>query len=47
VEKAGEPDEAAMYRQLEEWEKLHLHLLENAYDLVKERIWAENQFAPF
>ena len=47
ADKAGEPDEAAMYRQLEEWEKLHLHLLENAYDLVKERIWAENQFAPF
>jgi rubrerythrin len=47
AEKATQPDEAAMYRQLEEWEKLHLHLLEKAYDLLKERIWAENRFAPF
>lgn len=45
--KATQPDEASMYRQLEEWEKLHLHLLEKAYDLLKERIWAENRFAPF
>jgi rubrerythrin len=45
--KATQPDEASMYRQLEEWEKLHLHILEKAYDLLKERIWAENRFAPF
>lgn len=45
--KAIEPDEVSMYGQLEEWEKLHLHLLEKAYDLLKERIWAENRFAPF
>ncbi|MGB9666261.1 MAG: ferritin-like domain-containing protein [Candidatus Cryosericum sp.] len=47
AEHATQPDEASMYSQLEEWEKLHLHLLEKAYDLLKERIWAENQFAPF
>ncbi len=47
AEKATQPDEAALYTQLEEWEKLHLHLLEKAYDLLKERIWAENRFAPF
>jgi len=47
AEKATQPDEASLYRQLEEWEKLHLHLLEKAYDLLKERIWAENRFAPF
>lgn len=47
AEQATEPNEASMYGQLEEWEKLHLHLLEKAYDLLKERIWAENQFAPF
>jgi hypothetical protein len=41
------PDEVSLYRQLEEWEKLHLHLLEKAYDLLKERIWAERRFAPF
>jgi hypothetical protein len=41
------PDEASLYRQLEEWETLHLHLLEKADDLLKERIWAENRFAPF
>jgi hypothetical protein len=40
-------DEASLYRQLEEWEKLHLHLLEKACDLLKGRIWAENRFAPF
>jgi hypothetical protein len=40
-------DEASLYRQLEECEKLHLQLLEKAYDLLKERIWAENRFAPF
>jgi rubrerythrin len=45
--KATQPDEASLYRHLEEWEKLHLHLLEKAYDLLKERIWAENRFAPF
>jgi len=45
--KATQPDETSMYAQLEEWEKLHLHLLEKAYDLLKERIWAENRFAPF
>jgi rubrerythrin len=45
--KATQPDEASLFRQLEEWEKLHLHLLEKAYDLLKERIWAENRFAPF
>jgi len=47
AEKATQRDEASLYRQLEEWEKLHLHLLEKAYDLLKERIWAENRFAPF
>jgi rubrerythrin len=47
AEKATQPDETSLYRQLEEWEKLHLHLLEKAYDLLKERIWAENRFAPF
>lgn len=47
AEKATQPDEVSLYRQLEEWEKLHLHLLEKAYDLLKERIWAENRFAPF
>lgn len=47
AERATQPDEASLYSQLEEWEKLHLHLLEKAYDLLKERIWAENQFAPF
>jgi rubrerythrin len=47
AEKVTQPDEASLYRQLEEWEKLHLHLLEKAYDLLKERIWAENRFAPF
>jgi len=47
ADKATQPDEASLYRQLEEWEKLHLHLLEKAYDLLKERIWAENNFAPF
>jgi len=47
AEKATQPDEVSLYKQLEEWEKLHLHLLEKAYDLLKERIWAENRFAPF
>jgi len=47
AERATQPDEASLYSQLEEWEKLHLHLLEKAYDLLKERIWAENNFAPF
>lgn len=47
AEKATQADEVALYRQLEEWEKLHLHILEKAYDLLKERIWAENRFAPF
>jgi len=47
AEKATQPDEVSLYRQLEEWEKLHLHLLEKAYDLLKERIWAENRFTPF
>jgi len=47
AEKATQLDEASLYAQLEEWEKLHLHLLEKAYDLLKERIWAENRFAPF
>jgi rubrerythrin len=47
ADKATQLDEASLYRQLEEWEKLHLHLLEKAYDLLKERIWAENRFAPF
>jgi len=47
AEKAIQADEASLFRQLEEWEKLHLHLLEKAYDLLKERIWAENRFAPF
>ena len=47
ADKATQPDEASLYRQLEEWEKLHLRLLEKAYDLLKERIWAENRFAPF
>jgi rubrerythrin len=47
ADKATQPDEALLFRQLEEWEKLHLHLLEKAYDLLKERIWAENRFAPF
>jgi rubrerythrin len=47
AEKATQPDEVTMYGQLEEWEKLHLRLLEKAYDLLKERIWAENRFAPF
>jgi rubrerythrin len=47
AEKATQPDEASLFRQLEGWEKLHLHLLEKAYDLLKERIWAENRFAPF
>lgn len=47
AEKATQPDEVSLYGQLEEWEKLHLHLLEKAYDLLKERIWAENRFAPF
>jgi len=45
--KTTQPDEASLYSQLEEWEKLHLRLLEKAYDLLKERIWAENRFAPF
>jgi len=36
-----------VYATLEEWEKTHLHLLQQAYDLLKERIWAENRFAPF
>jgi len=47
AEKATQPDEVSLYGQLEEWEKLHLRLLEKAYDLLKERIWAENRFAPF
>ena len=47
AEKATQPDEVSLYKQLEEWEKIHLHLLEKAYDLLKERIWAENRFAPF
>lgn len=47
AKKATQPDEVSLYGQLEEWEKLHLHLLEKAYDLLKERIWAENRFAPF
>ncbi|HEY5485082.1 MAG TPA: ferritin family protein [Candidatus Cryosericum sp.] len=47
AEKATQPDEISLYKQLEEWEKIHLHLLEKAYDLLKERIWAENRFAPF
>jgi rubrerythrin len=47
AEQATQPDEASLYSQLEEWEKVHLHLLEKAYDLLKERIWAENSFAPF
>jgi rubrerythrin len=37
----------SIYATLEEWEKTHLHLLQQAYDLLKERIWAENRFAPF
>jgi rubrerythrin len=47
ADQATQPDEASLFRQLEEWEKLHLRLLEKAYDLLKERIWAENRFAPF
>jgi len=45
AERATQPDEASLYTQLEEWEKVHLHVLEKAYDLLKERIWAENRFA--
>ncbi|MCE5193659.1 MAG: ferritin family protein [Candidatus Cryosericum sp.] len=47
AERATQPDETSLYTQLEEWEKVHLHVLEKAYDLLKERIWAENRFAPF
>jgi rubrerythrin len=45
--KATSNDLRKIYETLEEWEKTHLHLLQHAYNLLKERIWAENRFAPF
>jgi rubrerythrin len=47
AEKAGDPDEKELYRRLADWEQVHMRTLDAAYTDLKERIWADNRFAPF
>lgn len=47
AEKAEDPDEKELYRRLADWEQVHVRTLDAAYTNLKERIWADNRFAPF
>ena len=40
-------DERALYEWLAEWERGHLHLLNNMDKELTEKIWYDNQFWPF
>jgi rubrerythrin len=44
---AVDPAEVELLTTLIAWEQVHLSTLEDAYGVVKERIWADNRFAPF
>jgi rubrerythrin len=47
AENSQDPKERELYTALRDWELVHVRTLEAAYNEVKERIWADNRFAPF
>jgi len=48
AEKESEdPEEAKLYSELAEWELNHLNILQSAYKVVREKIFADQNFSPF
>lgn len=44
---AGNPDVAAFYRKLADWESGHYHALLTEQDALKKDYWTEGRFSPF
>jgi len=47
AEASGNPDVAAFYRKLADWESSHYHALLTEPDSLKKEYWTEGRFSPF
>ena len=45
--RAEDKEEARLFSSLAEWEKSHLDVLQSAYDIIREKIFADQRFYPF
>jgi len=47
AEQSDNPDVAAFYYELADWEKIHYEALERQQEMLKEDFWSKGGFAPF
>lgn len=47
AELSDNPEVAAFYHELADWEKIHYEVLERQQEMLKEDFWAKGGFAPF